>query len=422
MSTKRIRTISFITALFYCSVSWWLAQLYFPVRLYADVLNADKPIVAVKDGTISINAKDVLVSDILRILKEKTGVGISIRDKSISARTITLQIENADLETVLKQLLKTNYAFVFEKDKATSGRFMLKNVSVLNKADEPPTGKKSFVIPYGEGKGEIRKLSGDEGYSGGPHSFAVAANGDIFVCDTFNNRIQVYSANGEHVRSINMPEGFMPDDIAIDRNGFAYVYAIGGFLRQYTANGQFVKEIRIDESRWSARGPMSVIGDSLYVRGNNDNDVMIARLHDGLIAVSPDEYVKPLEDVALGNSGRQYLTSLNREGRTAGVEIIDHDNRYKISIPLQQIVSIEFLGEDRQGNFMVTLESSTEDNKILMDVLVLDPSGELINKVSIPNDFMYWSIRQMVIGNHGEILVMEPSKDRLVISTLPFGK
>jgi sugar lactone lactonase YvrE len=66
----------------------------------------------------------------------------------------------------------------------------------------------------------------------GPRQLAVAPNGDIYVADTGNERIQVYSPQGRHLFNIGSgshgPQTALgrfdePSGVAIDRHGVVYV-------------------------------------------------------------------------------------------------------------------------------------------------------------------------------------------------------
>jgi sugar lactone lactonase YvrE len=72
--------------------------------------------------------------------------------------------------------------------------------------------------------------TGDSFY--GPRQLAVAPNGNIYVADTGNERIQVYSSQGVHLFNIgggsHGPETALgrfdePSGVAIDRHGVVYV-------------------------------------------------------------------------------------------------------------------------------------------------------------------------------------------------------
>ena len=54
-----------------------------------------------------------------------------------------------------------------------------------------------------------------------PHSLLVAANGQVYVCDRENSRVQVFSANGEYIEMWTDLQ--RPQDIALDANGFFYI-------------------------------------------------------------------------------------------------------------------------------------------------------------------------------------------------------
>lgn len=54
-----------------------------------------------------------------------------------------------------------------------------------------------------------------------PHSLLVAENGQVYVCDRENSRVQVFSANGKYIEMWTDLQ--RPQDIALDVNGFFYI-------------------------------------------------------------------------------------------------------------------------------------------------------------------------------------------------------
>ena len=61
----------------------------------------------------------------------------------------------------------------------------------------------------------------DAGHFHLPHSVLIDGDGTVYVCDRENNRIQVFSADGEF-RAI-WPDLRRPQDISMDADGIIYV-------------------------------------------------------------------------------------------------------------------------------------------------------------------------------------------------------
>jgi DNA-binding beta-propeller fold protein YncE len=72
--------------------------------------------------------------------------------------------------------------------------------------------------------------------------FAVGANGDVYVADFHNNRIQVFSSSGEFLRQWGSPETFSgPACVALDASGDVYVadYYVHR-IQKFTSTGTFM--------------------------------------------------------------------------------------------------------------------------------------------------------------------------------------
>jgi sugar lactone lactonase YvrE len=92
-------------------------------------------------------------------------------------------------------------------------------------------------ISYGKGKEDIGAYNRGEGAAMGPRSFTVDIMGNVYICDTVNERIQIYSPSGEYLSTISLAEGTVADDIVVDSAGSVYVYDDSiGLLSQYDRN------------------------------------------------------------------------------------------------------------------------------------------------------------------------------------------
>jgi peptidylamidoglycolate lyase len=60
-----------------------------------------------------------------------------------------------------------------------------------------------------------------------PHGIAVDASGRVFVVDRENARVQVFDRDGRYLAQWNAPDFVNPQDIAIGRDGTAFVTEIG---------------------------------------------------------------------------------------------------------------------------------------------------------------------------------------------------
>jgi DNA-binding beta-propeller fold protein YncE len=94
-----------------------------------------------------------------------------------------------------------------------------------------------ILVYTGDGQ-QIRQW-GSEGTGDGqfqkPEGIAIAPNGEIYICDFFNQRLQIFDGDGNFLRQWVFPSAYplgqaqWPDDVAIDAQGNVYV-AYGGFV------------------------------------------------------------------------------------------------------------------------------------------------------------------------------------------------
>ena len=87
-----------------------------------------------------------------------------------------------------------------------------------------------------------------------PWGIAVGPDGNVYVADTWNHRIQVFTPEGEFIRAwgqlgqleaaINPQDFWGPRDVLVDAEGLVYVADTGNKrIRVYTSEGEFVRDI-----------------------------------------------------------------------------------------------------------------------------------------------------------------------------------
>ncbi len=77
-----------------------------------------------------------------------------------------------------------------------------------------------------------------------PYGVAIDRNNNIFVVDSFNNRVEEFDSSGGFVRTFSAPVGsnrlFQPHDIAIDANGNIFVTDHSNdFVARFNSVGQY---------------------------------------------------------------------------------------------------------------------------------------------------------------------------------------
>ena len=137
-----------------------------------------------------------------------------------------------------------------------------------------------------------------------PHSVAVASDGTIYVADTWNFRISAFTPELEFITSWGQPDtrgfdvsttptdGFWgPRDVAIDELGRVYVADTGNKrVRVYTADGVFLRDIGIGGSgdgQLNEPTGLAISGDRLFVADTRNRRVAVFNLDGSFIQNIP---------------------------------------------------------------------------------------------------------------------------------------
>ena len=166
---------------------------------------------------------------------------------------------------------------------------------------------------------------------------------------------------------------------------------------------------------------MHIIGNSIYVRGSGRGDVLIAHIESGkLVSPSEQELQEPLQDGILGQGGKRYATSLTTIENGAAVGVIERDGTESaLVIPLQEVLSIQFLGEDGKGNSYVKT-AADNGGGISVAVSRFDTNGNYLDTIPIPgNSYDFWAIKYVTLGEDGTIYQMMPAEDKLILNSFP---
>lgn len=383
---------------------------------------AEKNHIEIKNGKISAAVQDCTLQEVLQEVQRQTSLRVRYFDAAAKSKRVGATFDQLDLEEGLKRLLRENYVFYFVEDPQKG--FLLSEIIVGTKSFQADGQLRENVLSYGSGRKDIGVINGEEGAQAGPASFCAGSDGTLYIADTVNNKIKIYSAEGKFLSAISL-KGEGPNDIIVDEEGNIFVYDLNGSLYQYDSMGNENAQISMDKSRWETLGPMHKVDDKIFARANGVGDILLATVEKGKIrlpANDPRTSSESIEPGVIGGTTKnRYTAILNEDARGAEVKINTSSATSIAYIPLQDIVSVEVLGEDRYANFYVKTEAD-KNNRIEVEVSKFDSSGTYTGTIPIPgDDYRFWSIRTLTVNSEGIIDQLMPGKERVIHRSFEFN-
>jgi hypothetical protein len=247
-------------------------------------------------------------------------------------------------------------------------------------------GQVVVSTPWGSGPAELGRVDGDESDPVGPASLNVHPDGDIYVLDTVNGRIQVYG-DGRHKRSIPLPRGYWEDLVfapggqlvlldRLLRRAVIFLDREGDILREVPVEGLGVPE---------TAGITQLVScpDGIWVQYEGNGCVRVALL---------DGSADPQRRMALGlpiMAGQEVL-----HGRISGEVTVtlyrgtmDHRKWTAFPVPFKLPVSaINLVAADELGRIFLAAHLVERDPKPVEreEVVVLDQGGRQLERFEIP--------------------------------------
>ena len=418
--------------------------LYHPITLFGQG-NPFK--VEVKNGLVTVDVRDADVGEVLREIERGTGVRITVSNDLVGQK-ITARFVDLDPETALKDILdKANSYFVFTliPDAGAPNKEILRGVKAEGNifGKRPYKGKITTIyIPYGGGEKEVGVISGGEGLSIGPSSFNADDEGNIYICDKVEGRVQVFSPTGAYLYTIPMKghpiyrdatsRGYdtVIQDVAVDKHGFVYIYDNYGRVFQYDKKGNVIKSIGVEnvKENWTVAGGPQVIDDEIYIEISMSNNLM----DNGLLAIGrilPDKTLVPPSDEEKKNprlknkrfgliTGKEYTGKAPSQIRTE-IKMKPKDGGLTrlISFPFEGIISCQFFGEDEKGNFYLKTDRGGENRQLAVEVHKINGDGDYLTTLKFPRDeFYYDSLKDYSISKDGTVYDFRATEKRLQIT------
>jgi len=353
---------------------------------------------------VTLRADQADLYEVLIALEEKSGIPIGI-DEDLEDM-LTCDYRNLSLEKCLKKIIP-NYSFLYKKSR--NGCSLI-GVSAFTGHGAGIFRKKIATLSYGNQSGRIGLIDIPEQERQGPQSFAVDENGNIYICDSVNGRIQIVSSDGENARGIPI-EG-KPADIVLDKEGNIIVLDCSKHkLCHYNQQGELLGEIPVKKSHLEAKDMMRFQDGNVYIRNWDQTEQVIARIEGGeLIERSSED--EPQD--GMGGRKQLYYQVRKLSGKTAEYNVKGGDGTLlnSIELYLPGLASIDFLGEDSGGNIYLQVEQCRPSGPgVNLGVIKLDEAGNRIASIdNIPNGYASWTTKLLTIGDTGDIFQMLPAR------------
>ena len=310
--------------------------------------------------------------------------------------------------------------------------------------------------PY-EGKQEILQADDVIGTPGSgegqfqmPKGIAMAPDGSIYVADTFNHRVQHFSADGTFIQQwgskspecpypgsppSNVPSGTFcePWGIAVGADGSVYVADTwNNRIQKFTADGQFITMwghgiTQDPNDLLGFYGPRGIVVDSLgnvLVTDTGNSRVVVFSSNGqpisqfGSTGVAPGQFAEPV-GMALDATGRLYV--VDTWNQRVQVFTSDGAGGYAPTTSWEvagwETTSVNnkpFIAVDPQGNVFITDPDGYR-------VIELSSTGGIVRYWgNIGNDAGSFNLPIGIAADaHGGVWVVDSSNHRLMYFTLP---
>jgi len=363
-----------------------------------------------KNGKVWLHAKNADLNEVLKALAEKARIKVSLYEKL--DEKISVDLEGVTIEECLKKISR-NYALMYKK--SFWGRYTVSGaVALKSRGEKSASSEKAATythiasLPYGKGPGEVGRIHVEGMERQGPQSFAVDDQGNIYLCDTVNGRVQVISPQGKPISQIQV--GGHISDLAVDEKGNIFVLSESrGAIQQFGSDGSFKAEIPVDRALLSEKDTLAFQLGGVCLRSRDQRDCEIGRIENDMLRGTTAK--KTVETGVKGGKDIFYATR-KESGEGGQLTIMDAGGSVlrNVKIDVPRLASIVFLGDDGNGNIYLQVEKSKDEGRgVDLGVLKLDRDGNVVGSVeNIPNVYTNWTARLLQINGKGDVYQMLP--------------
>lgn len=264
----------------------------------------------------------------------------------------------------------------------------------------------------------------------GPESFWVDDNGRVYVCDTANKKIKLFSAKGEFIDQVSVD--FKCNDVAVDDQNNIFVMDSSRKLIHCFSMKQLLSVIAVDKSLISNANLLNISDGKLEIITNEQERYLVCEPEQFSLLDAEknngdsNDKVILRKPVIRKNKSRLSLKRTN--DLKLEITFLDNDSNSrkttgkktsgKTVLPISDVVSSTFLGSDRAGNCYIQVEQMSESGYgVNLCVYVLNPEGKtdyVIDK--IPNNYRAYTAKLLQVNGQGDIYQLLPTEQGVEIN------
>jgi DNA-binding beta-propeller fold protein YncE len=276
-----------------------------------------------------------------------------------------------------------------------------------------------------------------------PHDLAIAPDGSIYVADAGNNRIQHFSAEGTFITAwgsfgaangaTEAPPGTFNDPwgIAIGPDGSIYVTDTwNNRVQKFTADGKFLKQWGVSgqaETPFALWGPRGIVVDSqghVYISDTGNKRIIIYDAEGnfisqfGEVGSDPGQFNEPV-GLAVDSSGKVYIADTWNQR----IQVMQPDGTGGYN-PEKSWDIVGWFGESLQNKPYIAVDDQGH-------VFTTDPEGNRVLEFDNQGGFIqYWGdvgsgadgfniVQGIVADKSGSIWVADSANNRIMHFSMP---
>ncbi|MCJ7497459.1 MAG: hypothetical protein MUO78_04925 [candidate division Zixibacteria bacterium] len=262
----------------------------------------------------------------------------------------------------------------------------------------------------------------------GPSTFTVAPNGDIYIVDMFNYRVQRFTQDGAFVSSFSLLETRSAggEDISVDANGNIYLLYLGpAVVRKFDSNGNLLKIIFMfnhededAEGMNTGGGPTKIFCDKsgrlfLQYRSEKYRDFRIFQFGTDVTDFTPEQQKATLRRGFAGGSG--IILKKEQIFQYIDGKMFTVDNSNKAIRGYNFSGTYSFLDVDGSGNAYMTYYNMDTD---IYSIKKQTPDGKIICTFEWKfTNYAHHNLNKpLIVDAQGNVYVFDSTKEGITIT------